>query len=168
MEVPMRFRILVDGELHEIELDGDLPAITVRVDGAAYRTRVSRSPDGYRVRVGSGRHDVVIRGAQVLVDGRVHEVVAEGVGSLHEPLGVQGRTGAGAVLEVRPPMPGRVVKVRVAAGDHVKRGQTLMVLEAMKMQNEIPSPEDAIVRTVSVHEGESIPGDRVIAVLETR
>jgi pyruvate carboxylase subunit B len=65
-------------------------------------------------------------------------------------------------------MPGRVVRVRVAAGDHVKRGQTLLVLEAMKMQNEIPAPEDGIVRSLSVREGESISGDRVIAVLESR
>ena len=164
----MRFRILVDGEPHEIEIDGTPPRITVRVDGAAYRARVSGSSDGFQVHVGSGKHQVVIRGNRVFVDGQPHEVAAEATASVEEGLTSEGRAGAGAVLEIRPPMPGRVVKVRVAAGDRVKRGQTLMVLEAMKMQNEIPAPEDAVVRSVSVREGESIPGDRVIAVLESR
>ena len=48
----------------------------------------------------------------------------------------------------------------------MKRGQTLVVLEAMKMQNEIPAPADGVVKAVGVQEGESIPGDRVLVVLE--
>jgi len=48
----------------------------------------------------------------------------------------------------------------------VRKGQTLVVLEAMKMQNEIPAPADAIVREIRVAEGESVTGDRVVASLE--
>ncbi len=164
----MRFRILVDGELHEIELGGEAPAIEVRVDGAAYRARVVKAEDGYRVRIGSARHTVEIRGNRVFVDGRAHAVSAEPAAFVQKGPATQGRSGSGALIEVRPPMPGRIVKVRVAIGDRVKRGQTLVVLEAMKMQNEIPAPEDARVRSLTVAEGESIPGDRVIAVLEAR
>ena len=65
-------------------------------------------------------------------------------------------------------MPGRVVRILVRPGDRVKKGQTLVVLEAMKMQNEIPAPADARVTDVRVAEGESVTGDRVIAVLEIR
>ncbi|HYM39934.1 MAG TPA: biotin/lipoyl-containing protein [Thermoplasmata archaeon] len=164
----MQLRILVDGEPHEIEIEGAPPLLTIRVDGASYRTRVSNAHEGYDVRIGSGLHRVLVRGTDVVVDGQPHAVTAEPLDTASEALTRRGRFGAGTVLEVRPPMPGRVVKVRAAAGDHVKRGQTLVVLEAMKMQNEIPAPEDAVVRSVSVHEGESIPGDRVIAVLEAR
>ncbi len=164
----MPFRILVDGEAHEIEFEGAPPSVTVRVDGVPYRTRVSGAGDGYRVRVGSGHHSVTIRGADVVVDGRPHGVVAEALASPTGSSAAEGRPETRGALEVRPPMPGRVVKVRVAAGDRVKRGQTLVVLEAMKMQNEIPAPADALVKSVSVREGESIPGDRVIAVLEAR
>ena len=164
----MRFRVLVDGESHEVEIGGAPPTMIVRVDGATYRARVSRPSEGFQVRIGSAKYAVRIQGNRVLVDGRPYEVAAEVTGSAEEALASQARSGAGAVLEIRPPMPGRIVKVRVTAGEHVSRGQTLAVLEAMKMQNEIPAPVDAVVRSVSVSEGESIPGDRVIAVLETR
>jgi pyruvate carboxylase subunit B len=65
-------------------------------------------------------------------------------------------------------MPGRVVRVLAEAGAPVKRGQTLVILEAMKMQNEIPAPRDGVVREVAVVEGESITADRVVVVLEVR
>ncbi len=164
----MRFRIVVDGEAHEIELEGDPPSLTVRVDGSAYRARVSSASDGYRVRLGGTQHRVEVRGTQVFVDGQPHAVSAEPAAFDPSSAASVGVAGSGGVLEVRPPMPGRVVKIRVAVGDRVKRGQTLVVLEAMKMQNEIPAPGDAVVRSLSVSEGESIPGDRVIAVLESR
>lgn len=65
-------------------------------------------------------------------------------------------------------MPGRVVRIDARAGTSVLRGQTLLVLEAMKMQNEIPAPRDGLLREVRVSEGESITVDRVVAVLEVR
>ncbi len=164
----MRFRLTVDGEAHDVEVEGRVPGLTVKVDGIAYRARTRRGEDGIEVRLGSRIHRIVIRGSRVAVDGLAHDVIAEDL----EPTAPNGLAGAaaraGAVIEVRPPMPGRVVKVRVGVGDHVRRGQTVAVLEAMKMQNEIPAPADAVVRQVDVREGESILGDRVIAVLETR
>lgn len=162
----MRFRLVVDGEAHEVEVEGAPPSLAIRVDGAPYRARAVRETDGIAVRIGPKRHRIAVRGRRVTVDGIASEVVAEGFEAA--AVGAGGAEGlrAVSVLEVRPPMPGRIVKVAVAAGDHVKRGQTLAVLEAMKMQNEIPAPTDAVVRSVGVREGESIPGDRVIAVLE--
>lgn len=164
----MRFRITVDGESHDIEVEDRGTALTVRVDGAEYRSRVTREPDGFAIRVGRRRHRVAVQGHRVRVDGEVHEVSTEPLGG-SEPIEA-GAIGAhaAAVVEVRPPMPGRVVKLLAAAGANVRRGQTLAVLEAMKMQNEISAPADAVVRSIGVKEGETIAGDRVIAVLETR
>ena len=164
----MRFRLVVDGEAHEVEVEGEPPGLTVRVDGAAYRAKATREGGGLVVRIGPRRHRIGIRGRQVTVDGLPHEVATEAVDAAGRlSVGAEGSR-SGAVLEVRPPMPGRIVKVAVAVGEHVKRGQTLAILEAMKMQNEIPAPVDALVRSVGVREGESIPSDRVIAVLEGR
>jgi biotin carboxyl carrier protein len=162
----MRFRINVDGEGHDIEVEGSPPGLTVRVDGAVYRARVGRESTGFRIQIGARRHTVSLRGREVLVDGVLHQVTTESVG-VEEPRlpGVEvGR--AGALLEIRPPMPGRVVRLPVTPGETVKRGQVLAVLEAMKMQNEIPSPADGVVKSIGVREGESIAGDRVIATLE--
>ncbi len=164
----MRFRLVVDGEVHEVEVDGAPPSFVVRVDGAAYRAKASRDKDEISVRIGPKRHRIAVRGRQVTVDGIPSEVQAEGFEPASSAAaGVEGSRPV-TVLEVRPPMPGRIVKVVVAAGDHVKRGQTLAVLEAMKMQNEIAAPAEAVVKSVGVREGESIAGDRVIAVLEGR
>jgi glutaconyl-CoA/methylmalonyl-CoA decarboxylase subunit gamma len=60
---------------------------------------------------------------------------------------------ATGALAVVPPMPGRVVEVRVAEGDHVQRGDILLVLEAMKMRNELPSPGTGVVRGLRVSAG---------------
>ncbi len=58
-------------------------------------------------------------------------------------------------VAVVPPMPGKVIEVRVRAGDRVKRGDILLVLEAMKMRNEVPSPADGVVGDVTVAPGSS-------------
>jgi len=60
---------------------------------------------------------------------------------------------AGEGVPVVPSMPGRVIEVRVAEGDRVAKGQTLLVLEAMKMRGEVPSPADGVVRDIRVAAG---------------
>ena len=66
---------------------------------------------------------------------------------------------------IRTPMPGTIVKVNVAPGDAVRRGGVLCVLEAMKMENEIMSPRDAVVAAVMVWDGATVDtGDGLIAL----
>lgn len=71
-------------------------------------------------------------------------------------------TGANAI---KAPMPGTIVKVNVKAGDSVKRGDVLCVLEAMKMENEIMAPADGTVAGVNVSAGESVQTDAVLLSL---
>ncbi len=164
----MRFRLVVDGEAHEVDVEGHPPGLTVRVDGAVYRTKATRDGAELAVRIGTRRHRIRIRGRQVTVDGLPHEVATEALGVADRlARGTEGSR-PGAPLEIRPPMPGRIVKLAVAAGERVRRGQTVAVLEAMKMQNEIPAPLDGLVKSIGVREGESIMADRVIAVLDAR
>ena len=63
-------------------------------------------------------------------------------------------------------MPGRVVRVLVALGDRVTAGQGVVVVEAMKMENELRSPKDGVVREMNVSEGAAIDADAVLAVIE--
>jgi len=66
---------------------------------------------------------------------------------------------------VNAPMPGKITKLVAKAGDSVKKGAVLMLLEAMKMQNEIIAPADGSVKSVNVAAGQSVkPGD-VLAVI---
>ena len=64
------------------------------------------------------------------------------------------------------PMPGKVVKVNVKAGDAVKAGQTLLVLEAMKMEQATRSPTDGVVKSVAVREGDQVTAGQVLVTLE--
>lgn len=63
------------------------------------------------------------------------------------------------------PMPGNILNVAVKVGDTVKKGQLLIVLEAMKMENEIVSPKDGIITSVSVSKGQSVnAGDALVKI----
>ena len=64
------------------------------------------------------------------------------------------------------PMPGLLVKVPVSVGDKVKSGTILAIVEAMKMQNELPSPRDGIVKKINGKEGEQVDALQVIVELE--
>jgi len=64
------------------------------------------------------------------------------------------------------PMPGTVLDIKVSQGERVKAGQTLLVLEAMKMENEIAAPRDATVVSVSVKKGSNVDTDQTLMVLK--
>jgi len=59
-------------------------------------------------------------------------------------------------------MPGRVVKVLAAEGDTVRKGQALMILEAMKMEHTITSPREGVIERVSFRENELVPADAIL------
>lgn len=66
---------------------------------------------------------------------------------------------------ITSPMPGNILSVNVSAGDTVKKGQVLMVLEAMKMENEIPAPKDGKVAQVVVTKGATVGAGDTLVVL---
>ena len=67
--------------------------------------------------------------------------------------------------QVTSPMPGTILSVNVAAGDTVKRGQVLMILEAMKMENEIMCPCDGTVASVSVTKGAAVESGTLLCTI---
>lgn len=69
-------------------------------------------------------------------------------------------------VKIECPMPGTVLKVNVNAGDNVKKGQVLLILEAMKMENEIMAPHDAKIIEVSVVNGAAVNTGDVLAIIE--
>ncbi len=73
---------------------------------------------------------------------------------------------AGNGQKVEAPMPGTILKVNVAAGDAVKAGDVLMILEAMKMENEIMCPVDGKVGAVAVAQGQSVDTGALLCTIE--
>jgi biotin carboxyl carrier protein len=92
--------------------------------------------------------DVTVRGRRLRV----------GLGSAAGPSSGRGRTRKGGGLVVAP-MPGKVVALLVEPGAHVVEGQGLVVVEAMKMENELQAPAAGIVRQVFVKPGQIVEGD---------
>lgn len=67
---------------------------------------------------------------------------------------------------VNSPMPGTIVSVNVSVGQNVKKGDVLVVLEAMKMENEIMAPRDAVVASVQVNKGDSVDSGTPLVSLQ--
>ena len=73
--------------------------------------------------------------------------------------------GAAGTVSVKAPMPGNILDVKVAAGASVKAGDVLVILEAMKMENEIVAPQDGTVASVNVHKGDTVnSGDVLVSM----
>ncbi len=74
-------------------------------------------------------------------------------------------TGAAGAVSVKAPMPGNIMKVNCKAGASVKKGDVLIVLEAMKMENDICAPQDGVVASVEVAQGATVETDAVLVTL---
>ena len=73
--------------------------------------------------------------------------------------------GAAGAVAVKAPMPGNILDVKVKAGDSVKAGDVLAILEAMKMENEIVAPQDGTVASVNVNKGDTVnSGDTLVSM----
>ncbi len=119
------------------------PAGPVEVNGEAWRADVEVGP------VAEGRSSPVPRATP--------EALPAGV-----PAMPGGASGGVAVV---PPMPGRVVELRVREGESVAKGAVLLVLEAMKMRNEVASPAAGVVRGLAVREGSNVRARETIMVI---
>jgi biotin carboxyl carrier protein len=145
--------VTVDGRPAEVSLahaDGT-PVRGLRVGAETYRLVADRRA--------SGRWKVHLRGRALDVD-----VVDERTQAIRD------MTGAGtAPLGPRPivaPMPGMVVKVEVAVGDVVREGQGMVIVEAMKMENELRASGPGRVTRVHVQRGQAVEKDQVLVDLE--
>lgn len=74
-------------------------------------------------------------------------------------------TGAAGSVKVNAPMPGKIVAVKANAGDKVTKGQVILVLEAMKMENDVVAPQDGTVASVNVAVGSSVESGETLATL---
>ncbi len=100
------------------------------------------------------------------IEGQVYKVhIADFYARLIQQLGMHAgsshRSGT-----VKAPMPGLVLKVLVQAGQSVQKGDPLLILEAMKMENVIKSPSDGVVQTISVQGGQAVEKGATLIVLE--
>lgn len=132
------------------------------MDGRPARATIRKGPGGYAVAIGKKRFLIRPSLGGAYVDGTWRRIATS---DIEEGAGPVGARAEGRRLEVRPPMPGRVVRVLIRPNDAVRRGQPLVILEAMKMQNEIAAPAAGVVEAVPVREGDSVTAHDLLAVL---
>jgi biotin carboxyl carrier protein len=104
------------------------------------------------------------RKVEVLVHGVPYVVEVQDARSL-ALASLAGGAHASGEATIRAPMPGLVSNVLVSVGDEVHRGQTIVVLEAMKMENDLTTPRSGQVRTIPVAKGQTISQDDVLATI---
>jgi len=141
-----RVRIASGGRVRDVRLESG----GARIDGARTEVRSSVSGEARILEIDGHRH--AVRAARsgdrafVWCDGDVFEFVRVG----------RAERAPGDADDLRAPMPGRIRRTLVAAGDAVARGQVLVVLEAMKMEHAIRAPRDGTVRRIAHRDGELV------------
>lgn len=170
----MKVELTVDGRPWTVEVD--LARGVVRWDGKDRPFKVLQQAP-LKVELEVAGEKLVVEGwvagvptapATAVVGGENYAVTAQRTGAAPSaPPAVRGpalapsppsssETSAGGATAVLPPMPGKVVEVRVQDGDRVTKGQILLVLEAMKMRNEVASPVAGVVGNLSVGPGSNV------------
>ena len=112
---------------------------------------------------GGKSFEVCVDGGTAWVGGRSHEV------EVHDPRELGDEVAAGGLSgrrDLLAPMPGKVMRVLVSEGDEVTAGQGILVVEAMKMQNEIPSPKAGRVIRIAVKAHDPVSAGQVLASIE--
>jgi biotin carboxyl carrier protein len=121
------------------------------------------SPGCYSVLIEGRSYQGIVAGGEIRVNGRAFAV------EIFDPRGMRGRTagasGAGP-QSITSPMPGKVVRVLVQEGDTVEAGQGLVVVEAMKMQNEMKSPKAGRVARLNAQADATVVAGEVLVVIE--
>ena len=121
----------------------------------------------YNITVNGNTYDVIVEEA----DSVDAPVVAPAVAPVAPkaapaaPKAPAAKPAAQGATPVIAPMPGTILDVKVSAGQSVKKGDVICVLEAMKMENDIPAPCDGVVASVNVQKGASVAANDVIASL---
>jgi biotin carboxyl carrier protein len=143
---------VVDDRTYELEYSEPEPGVLLfKHDGKVVEAFVSRSSDM------SGETIVDLRGQRFTID-------------LIDPKRLRGSAAdhshGDAVAEIKTAMPGKVVRILVKLGDQVEKGAHIIVVEAMKMQNEMRSPKEGAISEIRVAEGATVEAGQVLVVVE--
>ncbi len=143
------WRVTLDGRpvaVNAVEIAAN--TISILLDGQSFEINVTLSPRG-KLKLQTGSHEFTAE----VIDPRAWS------GRHNSNVEAQGRQ------QVVAPMPGKVVRILVKAGDRVEAGQGLLVVEAMKMQNEIRSPKSGTVEHVLAREGQPVNAGEALCIV---
>ncbi len=147
----------------EVTTEGDDARFRFGDDAERQASVIEVERGVYSVLSDGRSYDVRVSGKTMLLCGHAIDV------EVRDPRELSPAKGAGAGhgrLEMIAPMPGKVVRILVAAGDTVAPGQGVLVVEAMKMQNEMKSPKAGVILEIKATVGATVAAGDVLAVIE--
>ncbi|HXN53102.1 MAG TPA: biotin/lipoyl-containing protein [Candidatus Acidoferrum sp.] len=145
-----RWRISLDGDAIDADAIEVAPNIfSILLNGESHEIRVTPTPSG-ALTLQTGHRDFTAE----VIDPRAWR------GRRHSTLEAEGRQ------QIVAPMPGKIIRVLVRTGETVQAGQGLLVVEAMKMQNEIRSPKNGTVERLLVKEGQPVNAGEILAWID--
>jgi biotin carboxyl carrier protein len=170
----MKLSATISDNEHDISLDFDAGFARAEVDGRHYEVKVSELGQGqylllsgnkvYKCRVERDRHSSHEGALTVTLRGRSQDV------AIVDPKRLRSGQSAAAhhsgAAEIVSPMPGKIVRVLAPAGTSVAAGDGVIVVEAMKMQNEMKAPKAGVVVSINAAEGTTVSAGDVLAVIE--
>jgi len=161
----------------------------VIIAGKTYRVELQRAEAGWQCKLDGRELPLDVTAAQsgvlsLLLNGKSYEVKQELTGTdtnivvgnerfsvaLRDPRSLRSRRAAGTaeygVRKITAPMPGKIVRVLAGEGTAVQAGQSVIVIEAMKMQNELKAPKAGVVKKINVAEGAAVDAGQTLAEVE--
>ena len=169
----MTYEVEINGRTRRVDIERSAGGLIVVVDGQRHAADVTPVNGAFSLILDHKSYDIAVHedppasgNLSVHVNGRV---VGAAVGMSRGAWARRGHDGAAAghgPHTVTAPMPGKIVKVLVARGDAVAARQGVVVVEAMKMENELRSPRAGTVADVRTSEGASVEAGAVLVVIE--
>ncbi|MER3427595.1 MAG: acetyl-CoA carboxylase biotin carboxyl carrier protein subunit [Pyrinomonas sp.] len=168
----MKLLTEIEGEQRTLDLEGDGERLKVELDGRLYEIEVRRPEAGIYLLLVAGRvYECRVRAEaeapndyRVHIRGRSYSIRVRDPRRLRNASGLA--SGASGRAAVTAPMPGKVVRVLAEQGAQVEAGAGLVVVEAMKMQNEMKSPKSGKVVELRAREGMTVNAGDVLAIVE--
>jgi len=164
----MTYEVAINGKNYRLELNRPDGRWTCRLDGREIEVdAVLARPDVLSLRVGNKAYEVKCE----RVAGDLHLWVgsARFAVEVRDPRSLRGRARSAdehGPRKLTAPMPGKVVRVLVSQGTEVEAGTGVLVVEAMKMQNEVKSPKKGTIQKILVSEGAPVNAGDVLAIVE--
>jgi biotin carboxyl carrier protein len=162
----MKLQAELNNKKHEVEIKRDGEKVWARVDEREYELEVSEVERD----VFSLKHDNRIFQIYVAPNGIVNVGNTQFEVNLFDPKKLRGLGSSfgnvDGIAEIKTAMPGKLVRVLVESGAEIKQGDGVLVVEAMKMQNEMKSPKDGIVKEIRFSEGATVNAGDVLAIIE--
>jgi len=164
----MTYDVILDGKHYRLELSRAEDRWSCRLDGREVEVDAALArPDVLSLRLGNQAFEVKCE--RVGSDLHLWVGSARFAAEVRDPRSLRGRSRAADAVGVKKltaPMPGKIVRVLVTPGAEIEAGEGVLVVEAMKMQNEIKSPKKGTIQKILVEEGAAVNAGDVLAIVE--